>query len=221
MAFVRKLHTARPDWPLWIYYEPREPVIQRVADVAMLSGVWATAQVSHAAQDAEVRVHVQRLIDSAPPQRLLHYLDPLLRQLPAEVRGFFAAQLGRRNEATLAQAPARHAETETRSDQRRLERICQVTGLPAPSTLLDHLLFTYVAFSSVALNVPLGVAAEDAALSPKALRGLLRRAMGTDARWAALAPASLFEFAIVSFAKACSMPEQLAQDVVQQVALER
>ena len=86
--FVRTVHAARPDWPVWLYYGLRILIIERLAEVASLPRVWATPQLAHPAREAEIRVHVQSLVTSVPRFRLLRVLDPLLRTRPGEVRQF-------------------------------------------------------------------------------------------------------------------------------------
>ena len=130
--FVRRIKATRPDWPVLIYYEPRMPIIERVTEVAPLPGVWTTAQVERLSQPAELQTYLEHVIQSVPLVRLLHYVDPLLRALPSEVRGYLESQLGHR----VANAPGELGIDDTARGlagrRRRLERACQAAGVATP-----------------------------------------------------------------------------------------
>lgn len=112
--FVERVHAARPDWPVWLYYPSRVSVIERVTEVASLRGVWATPQQADPMHEAAIRAHVRRLLVSVPRVRLLRLMDSMLRPVPFAVRRFLELGLERRDQGVqgsqrsggpLAQSP--------------------------------------------------------------------------------------------------------------------
>lgn len=218
---VSRVHAARPDWPIWLYYPPHPSVAKGVAEVASLRGVWATAQAAGPEHDAEIRMHLRRLVTSVPRLRVLHLLDSVLRQLPADVREFLKVGLDRLDGGGAQRFRVRNGTADDRGKLRRLERLCvKATGL-GPKRLLDHLLLVFLAFKVLAFDVLLERAAEQAGLSPRDLDRLRRRVLGTDAHAAALDPRAQFEYALIALAKVCQAPSEAVGDIVHQVVREQ
>jgi hypothetical protein len=218
--FVWKVQSARPDWPVWLYYPPRAAVIERVADVAALRGVWATQQGTGPLHEKEIRVHVRRLVTSVPRVRLLCLLDSVLRPLPAAVRQYLEAMLEHRDHAGPRAFRVRNGAANFPGTIRHLERLSRAaTGL-GPKRLLDRLMLVFLTFKTLVFDVPLLSAAEQAGLSSKTFDRLRHHALGPDARWAELEPRAQFEFALMALAKACRVPQHTAQEVMHKVALE-
>jgi hypothetical protein len=219
--FVRRVHGARPDWPVWLYYVPRPGVIGRVGDVVTLRGVWATPQMTGPAQDADAGLHARRLMTALPRTRLLGVLDPLLRSLPLPVRTFLESSLEPTDLSATSRHSVRDASAALPHTQRHLERLCQDAGLLAPKKLLDRMTLVFIAFQGLVFDVPLDQAAQHAGLEPRALRELHHRVLGSDARWAELAPQSQFDFALIALARACNVSPGVAEQIVQRAAEER
>ena len=221
VEFVRQVHATRPDWPVWLYHTPRAAVIDAVAHVVSLPGVWATSQGMEPLPEQEIRMQVRRLVTSVPRVRLLYLLNSVLRPLPAEARQFLELALERSDGGDALRFKVRNGTTGNRGQLRHLERLCgRATGL-GPKRLFDHLVLVFLAFKALASDVPLGRAAEQAGLSPKDLNRLGHRVLGADADVAALDPRAQFEYALVALAKVCKAPPAAAEDIVQQVVHER
>jgi hypothetical protein len=207
-AFVRRVRAARPGWPIWLYYAPRPAVIERVAEVARLRGVWATAQGDTALHAAEVRVHLRTLVSFLPCAQLLAILDNVFGAGPMELRRFLEAALEAlaRGDATGSNVGGGAASI--LSSRRHLERTCKAANLPRPKRLPDHLTLLLIALTTFAFDVPLASAAEQVGLSPQNLRALCHRVLGDGTRWAMLDPSAQFEFALMALAKAYKAPQQ-------------
>ncbi len=218
---VHTVHDERPDWPMWIYYAPRAPVMDAVAQVASLRGVWATARAAALPVAAQVGIHVRRLLSSAPGARLLRLLRRVLEPLPTEVRVFLEASL----EGTGRDAPARFkvgdGTAHVRSRLRHLERLCQAASLPRPKRLLDHVLFVSLAYETFVFDLPLARAGTHMGLSRKAIDGLRQRVLGPAARLARSQPRAQFEFAVMALAGVCRVPRRTADEVVERAVHER
>jgi hypothetical protein len=219
--FVRGVHAARPDWPLWLYYAPRAAVIEAVAQVASLRGVWATPQGTGPLHEMEIRVHARHLVTSVPHVRLLYLLDPVLRRLPAEARAFLAAGLVCGDGSEAKRGRIRNGAAGNQAKLRHLERLCVAATGVGPKRLLDHLLLVFLTFKALAFEVPLKRAAEPAGLSPKDLHRLRHRVLGTDGEAAALEPRAQFEFALMAMAMVCKAPRQAVREIVRQVVREQ
>jgi len=219
--FVKRVHAVRPDWPLWLYYPLRVSVIERVANVASLRGVWATQQGIGRLHEEELRVHLRRLVTSVPRVRLLYLLDSILDPLPAEVRQYLEAMLEHREHAGPRAFRVRNGAATLPGTLRHLEHLSHAaTGL-GPKRLLDRLVLVFLTFKTFLFDVPLLSAAEQAGLSPKTVDRLRHRALGPDARWAELEPRAQFEFALMALAMACKSRGATVQDVVERVVRER
>lgn len=218
---VRRVHAARPDWPMWLYHAPRAAVIEGVGHVASLRGVWATSQGTGPLHEKELRMHARRLVTSVPRVRLLYLLDKILRPLPAEVREFLGVVLQRLDGGEAKRFRIRNGTAGNRGNLRHLERLCvTATGL-GPKRLFDHLLLVLLTFKALAFDVPLEHPAEQARLSRKDLDRLRHRILGTDAESAALEPRAQFEYALMALTKVCKAPPGAAGEIVQQVVRER
>jgi hypothetical protein len=218
--FVKMVHDARPDWPLLLYHAPRLALIERVVESALFEGVWSTPQVLGPAHDAELRIHIQRLLTSAPRLRPSKLLSDMFRTLPSDVRRFLESSLERSASADIGRPRVGEGVAGVRAQVRQLERACQQAMLPPPKRLLDHLLIVRLTFKSLLFGMPLAAVAEQAGLSHKALRELWRRALGTDARIARLDARAGFEIAFMALARACRVPQALAEKVAQKAASE-
>ncbi len=220
-AFLRRVHAARPDWPIWLYHRRCVPVMEWVAEVGSLRSVWATAQLPGPEHETEIRVHVRRLLTSVPRVRLLHLLDSVLRPLPTEGRGFLEMGLERLDQGQAKRFRIRNGTAGNRGELRHLERVClTATGL-GPKRLFDRLLLVFLTFKTLAFDLPLDRAAEQVGLSSKDLDRLRCRVLGADADSAALEPRAQFEYALIALTRACKVPEQAARRIVQQVVRER
>lgn len=209
---VRRARSARPDWPVWLYYAPRALVTERAAEVASLRSVWATPQGTDPRHEAEVHVHLRRLLNSVPRVRLLQILGPILRALPPEVQAFLQIGLERgERRFTVRDGAGLDA-----GHLRRLERVCHAAEIRGPKHLVDCLLLTFLAYKTFAFEMPPSSAAVEAGVSPRALRGLRKRVLGVEAGWAALAPGSQFEFALMALADACNVPRWAAEEIVRE-----
>jgi hypothetical protein len=221
VAFVKAVHSARSDWPVWLYYIPRAAQIEQVAEAASLRGVWATPQLGGLGQEGDLRVQVRRLLTSLPRARLLALLDSILRMLPAPVIAFLQASLQQVDSGGSTRVKVQDVTAGRPTTLRHLERICQATALPGPKQLLDHLLLLFFSYKALFYDVPLPRAAEHGGLGPSALRGLAHRAYGRDAQWAELEPRSRFDFALMALADVCNVPRCTAEEIVQKAAGER
>ncbi len=221
VGLIRRIHAARPDCPIWLYYAPRLAVIERVAEVTWLGGVGATPQLSSPLHDAEIRAHVRHMLAFVPQVCLLHVLDSVMRSLPAEVRRFLEFRLECSDQGGAQHVKNRGPMVLARSELRHLERVCHNATLPGPMRLLDHLILALVTFKSFAFEIPLPGAVQQAGLSPKAFRRLRFGVFGADAQWVELEPRAQFDFALTAFAKACNIPRHAAEEIVEQVTRER
>ena len=218
--FVRQVHAARPDWPVWLYYPARTAVIERVADLVSVRGVWATPQGIGPVHEREIRAHIRRLVTSVPRVRLLYLLDSILRPLPMEVRGYLEVSLTHRDHAGPRAFRVRDGAATAVGQLRHLERLCNAATLPGPKRLLDHLMLVFLTFKTLAFDVPLPRAAEQVGLSPKAVDRLRHGVLGAAAQWAELQPRAQFEFALMALAQACKAPQQAAEDIVERIVRE-
>ncbi len=164
---------------------------------------------------------MRRLLDSVPRVRLLHFLDGVLRSLPAEVREFLELSLERRDHGESSRFRIRNGAGGFKNMIRHLERACHAATLPGPKRLLDHLMLVFVTFKRFAFDVPLTGAVEQAGLSAKAFDRLRHRVLGADTQWAELEPRAQFEFALMALAETCSVPRETATEIVEQVAGKR
>ena len=218
---VRQVHATRPEWPTWLYYAPRATLMDVVAEVLSLRGVWATSQGTGPVHEQEIRMHARHLVTSVPRVRLLSLLDSILRPLPREARQLLEMGLARLDGGVATRFRIRNGTTGNRGALRHLERLCvRATGL-GPKGLLDHLVLVFLAFKALAFDVPLERAADQMGFSPKDLHRLGHRLLGADADAAALDPRAQFEYALVALAKVCKAPRAAAEDIVQQVVRER
>jgi len=217
LDFVKDVSAVRPDWPIWLYHAPCAALMEQVADLACLRNVWASSQAGGPLHDAEVRMHVRRLLTSVPRVRLLHLLDSVLRPLPGEVRDFLEISLAQRDHAGPRAFRVRNGAANLPSKLRQLERLCHAASVPGPKRLLDHVMLVFATFKTVACDVPLPRAAGQAGLSLKALDDLRHRVLGPHTRWAELEPRARFEFALMALAKACDAPQQAAAEILRLV----
>lgn len=218
---VRQVHAARRDWPVWLYYPPVAAVIERVAEVASLRGVWATPQAMGPLHEREIRANIRQLLASVPRVRLLYLLDSILRPLPGDVREYLEVSLAHRDYSAPWVFRVRDVAPSLRCGLRHLERVCQAATGMGPKRLLDRLMLVFLSFKVLAFEIPLRKAAEQAGLSSKAVDHLRHRAFGADARWAELQPDAQFELALIALAQACRVPENMAEEVLQRTIRQR
>lgn len=218
---IRAVRHARPEWPIWIYYAPRPLLMDAAALVASFRGIWATARVTHPAGEAEIDVHVRRLLTSAPRARLLRLLKSVLEPLPREVGAFLQTSLEGTSHIAPVRVKAANGTPHPRSRLRHLERLCDAADLPGPKRLLDHVWFVLLTYVSFAFDIPLRRVAAQEGLSRKGLERLRRRLLGGGAHVARLQPDVQFELALMSLTKVCGTPPQSADDIVQEVLGER
>ncbi len=221
VEFVIRVHAARPDWPVWLYYRPRPAVIERVAEVAALPGIWSASQGSGDRHEAEIRAHVRRLVTAVPRVRLLHLLDSVLRPVPVEVRQFLEVSLAHRVHTGPAAFRIRNGAANLSTNLRHLEKVCKSATDAGPKRLSDDLLLVFLTFKTLVFRVPLRTGAEHAGISSKDLDRLCRRVLGPDAEAAALEPRAQFEYALAALTKACRLPAEAADEIVQQVLREQ
>src|SRR3990172_6349819 len=85
LELIRRVHMARPELPVWLYYSRRTAVIEPAAEAESLQNISATPQLRGPLQEIEIRAHLRRLLSSLPRIRLVRLVDRMLCSLPAEV----------------------------------------------------------------------------------------------------------------------------------------
>lgn len=219
--FVRRVHAARPDWPVWLYYIPRAASTENVAEVASLRGVWATPQLAGLRAEYDLRVQARRMLALLPRARLLALLDNVLRGLPPAVRPLLETGLERVERNAGTRVKAREVAADMASTLRQAQRACQAAGLLSPKHLLDRLTLVFVAFKALMFDVPLPLAAQQVGLGPRAFRELQCRVFGRNARWARLDTRSQFDLALIALTAACRLPPTAAEEILQGGVMER
>jgi hypothetical protein len=216
---VHEVHAARPDLPIWLYFPRRPAVIEGVARVASWHGVWATPQGTGPLHDLEIRVHARCLVTSVPYVRLRTLLDPILRQVPAEMSDFLARGLRPTYWSEARRFKIRDGTAGDSATLRRLERVCVAATGSGPKRLFDHLLMVLLTFKALAFDAPLQRAAEQAGLSRKDLDRLRQRVLRTDGGSATVVdPRAQFAFAVMALADVCNAPRRAAHEVLRDVA---
>jgi hypothetical protein len=149
-----------------------------------------------------------------------YLLDSVLSPLPVELRRYLEVSLEHRNHAAPRSFRVRNG-VSSLGKLRHLEQVCDAATGMGPKALLDRLVLLFLTFKTFAFDMPLGTAAEQAGLSPKAVDRLRYRILGAGIPWPKDQPRAQFALALMALAEACRVPQQVAQEVVEHVAQER